>query len=146
MRNRMFVRIAAPLCLAIGLGACTTDQEWAHPENGLKTTQADLAQCERLARNEAWRSDTAAGSFTSMRYTGTYDPRMYNNEPVHRSTRNPQVQEMRLRDLCMEKKGYQSVAVVSGEPQWGADQLQMAKTKTDQPLIAGVHDDKPAPQ
>jgi hypothetical protein len=139
------LKVAAPLCVAIALGGCAADEEWAHPTNGLKTTQADLAQCESAARNEAWRSGSAADSFTAARYAGTFDSRWY-NEPVHRSTMNPQVQEIRMRDMCMESKGYQSVAVVNGEPQWGPDHQQYAGKQDNQPQLVGVQDDKPAPQ
>src|SRR5476651_2409157 len=110
MKVRVFVRIAAPLCVAIALGACgTSDKEWARQDTGIKTSEADLAQCENAARNEAWRSGAAVDSFTATRYAGTFDERWY-NEPIHRGTSNPQVQEISMRDMCMEKKGYQSVA------------------------------------
>lgn len=146
MLDLKLMRIAAPLCLAIGLGACASDQEWAHPQNGLKTTQADLAQCESAARNQAWRTGTI-DSFTATRYAGTGDPRAY-NEPLHRTTFDPHVQEIRMRDLCMKSKGYQSVAVVNGEPQWDEQDNKplLAGTPDDKSQLVGVHDDKPAAQ
>lgn len=139
MIDLKLTRLAAPLCLAISLGACAANQEWASPQTGIKATEADIAQCEIAARNEAWRSGSAVDSFTAARYAGTFDSR-FANEPIHRSTMNPQAQEIRMRDMCMEAKGYQSVAVVNGEPQWGPDQLPLAA----KPLLLGAANDPPA--
>src|SRR5579862_1015300 len=106
MKVRVLAKVAAPLCLAISLGACASqDKEWASPETGIKATQADMAQCENVARNEAWRTGQV-DSFTNARFAGVTDPRMY-NEPLHRGTYDPHVQEIRMRDNCMERKGYQ---------------------------------------
>lgn len=144
MMDLKLIRIAAPFCVAVALGACSTEKEWAHPANGIKTTQADLSQCETSARRESWRSG-AIDSFTNTRYAGVQDARTY-NEPLHRVTQNPYVTEVRMRDLCMEAKGYKSVAVVNGEPQWGPDQLQYAGKQSDPSQLVGVKDDKPPAQ
>src|SRR5690349_14843421 len=68
MIDLKLTRLAAPLCLAISLGACAANQEWASPQTGIKATEADIAQCEIAARNEAWRSGSAVDSFTAARY------------------------------------------------------------------------------
>lgn len=95
--------------LAAGLGACTP-LEWQHPAFGTAHLQADLAQCDHIAMQEAWRYGWNQPPFSVPHvYTLPSGQRVVDPHPTY--VGNPYANTGELRNFCMRSKGYELVPV-----------------------------------
>jgi hypothetical protein len=118
------IRMVALLGTMLGLAACAAPDQWQHPQTGTAMVQQDLSDCYSTARRQSWRTP-GGDSFATTRQSGLEYGRPP-EEPLHRSSRNPYVQEERMRDLCMRAKGYEVVASPDPKPQASLDSKPQA--------------------
>lgn len=93
--------------LAAALGGCTP-LEWQHPEYGTTRLQTDLAACDRIAGQEAWRYSEPMVAFPHV-YTLPSGQRVVDPYPRFPSYGGANIGE--LRNFCMRSKGYELVPI-----------------------------------